>query len=158
MKSSPATLYHETANIFLNANNADTLHKCIGVWESKGGRLKELCNAVRRIFGRNRKYFFLLFSWGWGWVYLVLRSLFGLLYQPQMINDDECGAVGGMRIGRGNRRTRRKAAPMPLYSPQIPHNLTPGSNPGHRGGKPATKRLSYGMALIGSKRRIEKRT
>jgi hypothetical protein len=26
----------------------------------------------------------------------------GLLYQPRMIDDDDYGAVGGMRIGRGN--------------------------------------------------------
>jgi hypothetical protein len=25
-----------------------------------------------------------------------------LLYQPQMIDDGDCGAVGGMEIGRGN--------------------------------------------------------
>jgi hypothetical protein len=31
----------------------------------------------------------------------------GLLYQPQMIDDDS-GAIGGMKIGRGNRSTRRK--------------------------------------------------
>jgi hypothetical protein len=36
------------------------------------------------------------------WVHLVCRALFGLLYQPRMIDDDECGAAGGMRIGRGN--------------------------------------------------------
>jgi hypothetical protein len=35
--------------------------------------------------------------------------------------DDECGAVGGMRIGRGNRSTGRKPS--------------------------ATNRLSYGTAL-----------
>jgi hypothetical protein len=35
-------------------------------------------------------------------VHFVLRPLFGLLYQPQMIDEDECGAVGGMRIGRGS--------------------------------------------------------
>jgi hypothetical protein len=29
-----------------------------------------------------------------------------------------------MRIGRGNRSTRRKLAPMPLRPPQIPHDLT----------------------------------
>jgi hypothetical protein len=39
-------------------------------------------------------------------------------------DDDECGAVGGMRIGTGNRSTRRKAAPLPLCPPQIPHDLT----------------------------------
>jgi hypothetical protein len=48
----------------------------------------------------------------------------GLLYQPRMIDDDDYGAVGGMRIGRGNRSTRRKPAPVPLCPPQIPHDLT----------------------------------
>jgi hypothetical protein len=36
----------------------------------------------------------------------------------------DCGAVGGMRIGRGNRNTRRKPASVPLCPPQIPHDLT----------------------------------
>jgi hypothetical protein len=54
---------------------------------------------------------------------LVRRPLFGLLYQPRMI-DDECGVVGGMRIGRGNRSNRRKPAPVPLRPPKIPHDLT----------------------------------
>jgi hypothetical protein len=80
---------------------------------------------------------------GWQWVHLVRRPLFGLLYQPRMI--DECGAVGGIRICRGNRRTRRKSAPVPLGPPQIPHDL--GSNRGRRGGKPATNRPSYGTAF-----------
>jgi hypothetical protein len=47
-----------------------------------------------------------------------------LLYQPGMIDDDDCAAVGRMRTGRGNRSTRRKPAPMPLCPPQIPHDLT----------------------------------
>jgi hypothetical protein len=42
----------------------------------------------------------------------------------QMIDDDECGAVGGMRTGRGNRSTRRKLATLPLFPPQMPHDLT----------------------------------
>jgi hypothetical protein len=46
----------------------------------------------------------------------------GLLDQPQII--DGYGAVGGMRIGRGNRSTRRKPAPVPRCPPQIPHDLT----------------------------------
>jgi hypothetical protein len=61
-----------------------------------------------------------------------------------MVDDDDYGAVGGMRLGRGNRSTRRKPAPVPLCPPQIPHDL--GSNPGRRGGKPATNRLSCGTA------------
>jgi hypothetical protein len=39
-------------------------------------------------------------------------------------DDDECGAVGGMRIGKRNRSTRRKPALVPLCPPQIPHDLT----------------------------------
>jgi hypothetical protein len=38
--------------------------------------------------------------------------------------DDDCGAIGGMKIGRGNRSTRSKPAPVPLSPPQIPHDLT----------------------------------
>jgi hypothetical protein len=63
----------------------------------------------------------------------------GLLYQLQMIGEGDCGAIGGMKIGRGNRSTRRKPAPAPL-------DQTPGSNPGRRSGKPATNRLRYGAA------------
>jgi hypothetical protein len=35
----------------------------------------------------------------------------GLLYQPRMIGDGDCGDIGGMKIGRENRSTRRKPAP-----------------------------------------------
>jgi hypothetical protein len=38
-----------------------------------------------------------------------------------MIGDSDCGEIGGMKIGRGNRSTRRKPAPTPLGPPQIPH-------------------------------------
>jgi hypothetical protein len=78
----------------------------------------------------------------------------GLLYKPQMIDEDDCGAIGGMKIGRGNRSTRRKPAPAPLCQPQIPHDQTPG----RRGGKPATNRLSYGAAHFQGKTSTGKRT
>jgi hypothetical protein len=45
------------------------------------------------------------------------------IVEPRMIYD-ECGAVCGMRIGKGNRSTQRKPASVPLCPPQIPHNLT----------------------------------
>jgi hypothetical protein len=61
--------------------------------------------------------------------------------------DYDDGEFGGMKTGRGNQSTRRKPAPAPLCSPQIPIDQTPGSNPGRRGGKPATKRLRYGASL-----------
>jgi hypothetical protein len=41
-----------------------------------------------------------------------------------MMMIDECEAVSGMRIGRGNRSTRIKPAPAPLCPPQIPRDLT----------------------------------
>jgi hypothetical protein len=68
-------------------------------------------------------FFNFLWAW-WDWVYLVRQPLIGLLYQPRMRDDDECGTVGEMRIGRGNRSTRRKPTPVPLCSPQIPFDLT----------------------------------
>jgi hypothetical protein len=41
----------------------------------------------------------------------------GLLYQPQIIDDGDFGAIGGMKIGRGNRSTRRKSASVPPCPP-----------------------------------------
>jgi hypothetical protein len=68
--------------------------------------------------------FFFLVSWGGVRLSPLGTSVtVGLLYQPRMI-DDDYGAVGGMRIGRGNRSNRRKSAPVPLCPPQIPHDLT----------------------------------
>jgi hypothetical protein len=61
--------------------------------------------------------------------------------------DYDDGEFGGMKIGRGNQSTRRKPAPAPLCPPQTPLDQTPGSNPGRRGGKPATNRLRYGVAV-----------
>jgi hypothetical protein len=55
-----------------------------------------------------------------------------------MIN--ECGAVGGMRIGRGNRRTRGKTRAVPLCPLEIPHDLNWDRT---RAGRPATYRLNY---------------
>jgi hypothetical protein len=57
-------------------------------------------------------------------------------------SDYDDGEIGGM-IGRGNRSTRRKPAPIPLCPQQTPH-ACPDANPGRRGGKPATNRLSIG--------------
>jgi hypothetical protein len=36
------------------------------------------------------------------------------LYQPQVIGEGDCGAIGGMKTGRGNRSTRKKRALPPL--------------------------------------------
>jgi hypothetical protein len=39
-----------------------------------------------------------------------------------MLDDGDCGAICGMKIGRENRSTRKKPAPAPLCPPQIPHD------------------------------------
>jgi hypothetical protein len=53
---------------------------------------------------------------------LGTAATIGLLYQPRMICDGDCGEIGGMKIGRENRSTRRKPAPAPICPPQIPHD------------------------------------
>jgi hypothetical protein len=37
----------------------------------------------------------------WGETYGTAATT-GLLYQPRMIGDDDCGEISGMTIGRGN--------------------------------------------------------
>jgi hypothetical protein len=50
-------------------------------------------------------------------------------------------------IGRENRQLGEKPVPLPLCPPQISHGLDLGSNPGLRGERPATNRLSHGTAM-----------
>jgi hypothetical protein len=50
-----------------------------------------------------------------------------------------------LQMSRGRWSSRRKPAPVPLCPPQISHDLT-RCEPGPRGGKSATNRLSYGTA------------
>jgi hypothetical protein len=41
----------------------------------------------------------------------------GLFYQPQMIDDGDCGAISGIKIGKRNRSTRRKPAILSTTNP-----------------------------------------
>jgi hypothetical protein len=73
------------------------------------------CLPFFRVWGRNES--------------VITEATTGLLYQPRTMmdddhDDDDCGAVGGMRIGKGNRITGRIPAAFPLCPPQIPHDLT----------------------------------
>jgi hypothetical protein len=61
--------------------------------------------------------------------------------------DYDDGEIGGMMIGRGNGSTRRKPAPLPLLTTTNP-TCCPEANPGRRGGRPATNRLSNGRANL----------
>jgi hypothetical protein len=76
-----------------------------------------ILNTVER-FGYRINIFFLN-SWGGT---LGTAASTGLLYQPRMIGEGDCGEIGGMKIGRGNRSTRRKPAPAALCPSQIPHD------------------------------------
>jgi hypothetical protein len=64
------------------------------------------------------KQFFLV---SWGGVRLSPLGTLTIVWPivPAQDDDDECGEVGGIRIGR-NRSTRRKPALVPLCPPQTP--------------------------------------
>jgi hypothetical protein len=87
------------------------------IWNRELSNARQPCYPLDRRFGE--KYYILVLA-AWGGVRL---SPLGT-YQPQMIDGDECGAIGRMRTGRENQSTRRKPVPVPLTPPQIPHNLT----------------------------------
>jgi hypothetical protein len=116
------------------------LYLLVCIWNKLSGPKKRMCakwskpSFIFNLSGqpnapapscKKEEYPLIFFSHGVRRVHLVLRQLFGLLYQPHMTeDDDDCGAIGGMRIGSGNRSTRRKPTPVTLCSPQIPHDLT----------------------------------
>jgi hypothetical protein len=79
------------------------------------------------------------------WVHSALGPQISLLCQP--LGDYDDGEIGGM-IGRGNRSTRRKRAPVPLCPPQTPYDC-PDENPGSR--------LSYGTAKIRYTRKLSEK-
>jgi hypothetical protein len=83
-------------------------------------------------------------SWGGT---LGTAATTGLLCQQRMIGDGDCREIGGMKIGKGNRSTRRKTYPSATLSTTNPKWLDLSSNPGRRGGKPATNRLGLRGAL-----------
>jgi hypothetical protein len=68
------------------------------------------------------------FLWG-GTKSLGTAATFGLLYKPQRIDEGDCGAIGGMKIGRVNRSTLRKPAPAPFVHHKS-HMTRPGLEPG----------------------------
>jgi hypothetical protein len=75
------------------------------------------------ILSINYPFFLLL-----GWSVTELKfseATTGLLYQLRMVmDDDKCGTMAGMLLSRGNRSNQRKSAPVPIFPPHIPHDLT----------------------------------
>jgi hypothetical protein len=83
--------------------------------------------VLMRITQFSHPFFFLM---GWDRVHLVLRPLFGLLYQPQMMmivdQSVECELAGETEVLWSN------LYPVPLCPPQIPHDLTRAAAEGSR--------------------------
>jgi hypothetical protein len=79
---------------------------------------------------------------GGTWVHLVRRPLFGLLYQPRIIDD-----VWSSRWNenwQGKPKYSEKTCPTATLSTTNPPWPDLGSNPGRRGEKQTTNHLSYG--------------
>jgi hypothetical protein len=55
---------------------------------------------------------------------LLLRPFIGLLYQHWMIDDDDCGAVGGMNEWQGKPKYWEETCPSAALSTTDPHDLT----------------------------------
>jgi hypothetical protein len=62
------------------------------------------------------------------------------------MDGDECGAISGTNEWQGQQEYWEETCSSIALSNTGPTWLGPGSNPGHRGGKPVTNRQSYGMA------------
>jgi hypothetical protein len=107
----------------------------------------EVPNAINVIQRKAGKFFSLV---SWGGVRLSPLGTSANIWPIAPAPDDRWWVWGSWWNGnwQGNRSTRRKPAPVPLCPPKIPHDL--GSNPGRRGGKPATNRLSCGTAKQGT--------
>jgi hypothetical protein len=82
-------------------------------------RLTE-CYTVEHLLG----LLFRLLFFSWGETESASYCGHWLACVPAPDDDDDCGAISGMRNGRGNRITRRKPTPVPLRPPQIPQDLT----------------------------------
>jgi hypothetical protein len=73
------------------------------------------------------------------------KSTTGLLYQTQMMDDDECVAVGGMS-GKRKPKYLEKTGPSATCPPEIPHDLNRARTRAADVRKPMTNSLSYGTA------------
>jgi hypothetical protein len=67
---------------------------------------------------------------------LLLRPFIDLLYQPWMIDGDDCGTNSGIVEWQEKPEYSEKTFPSDALSTTDPGGLDPGSNPGRRGGKP----------------------
>jgi hypothetical protein len=87
------------------------------------------------------------FFWGRSGTESIITAAISL---PNVLalDDVDFGAIGRMNYWQGRPNYMEKACYSTAPSTTDPTGLDPGSNPGRRSGKPATNRLSYGMANL----------
>jgi hypothetical protein len=71
--------------------------------------------VVPRLFHTAFIIYFIIILWG-GTKSLGTAATSGLLYKPQRIDEGACGALAGMKIGRGSRSTSEKTCPSATLS------------------------------------------
>jgi hypothetical protein len=93
-------------------------------------------------------HFWFLFLYGLGVEAspLLLRPFIGILYQLWIIDGDDSAVICGVNDWQGKLKYPEITFPIAALSTTDPTWLDSGSNPGRRGGKPATNRPSYGTA------------
>jgi hypothetical protein len=78
---------------------------------------------------------------------LLLWPFIIQLYQPWMIDGEDCGAISRVNKWHRKWKSSEKICPSATLSASDPTWLDPESNPGCHGGKPATNHLSYSTAI-----------
>jgi hypothetical protein len=104
----------------LNPRTADYYYAYVVVTRPKCSALQHRKRVPNKEITRN--VFFIIILSGVRLSPLGTAVTAGLLYPPHMI--DDCGAIGGMKISRGNRSSQSKPTPAPLCPPQIQHDET----------------------------------
>jgi hypothetical protein len=79
-----------------------------------------------------------------------LWSFIGLLYQPWMIDGDDCGAISSISEWQGKPKYSKKTCSIAALCATEPKLLDSGSKPDRGGGKPVTNHLSYGTGPASS--------
>jgi hypothetical protein len=92
-----------------------------------------ICRPIREVLGLNLGPDTDYSDWGASWFSSSLQEWDSVTWygshwlayctSPRWY-DGDFGAIGGMRISRGNRSIRKKPVPVPLCPPQIPYDLT----------------------------------
>jgi hypothetical protein len=85
---------------------------------------------------------------------LLLRPFIGVLYQPWMVDGDNCGAINGMNKWQGKPKYPEETCPSATLPTADPAWLDPGSNPGRHGEKPETNCLRHSLVVPQERRQI----